>query len=282
MKCFIQLGKHGDLIILLPGLKRHFERTGERAVVMVSNEFASTLEGVTYAYRWKVNYHWFQECNLARKTAEKQFGKGNVIFPKWWDDPSVTPEGIRGSAERLIAHAQKMGIERSGEEMAFRFSYMSSMWKRAGFPESEFMERPVFDRRDKNAEQAVIEQNTSQKKPVILHCLNKSGSSPFPYEQQVMELLWPLQKKYDLVDLTQVRAPRIFDLLGLMEKSELLITSDTSIMHLAGACPKPYIALTNNLGAGSVPRGNCVLNVKYGRVTNSINEISETIKNHAS
>ena len=277
-KCYIQLGKHGDIIILLPGLRRIFDRTGVRPVLMVSNEFAETVEGVSYVRRWNVQYHWFQECHLARQHAEREFGRENVIFPKWWDDELLTPRDVKGKATDLIEHAVKMGIEKPTEPHSFKFSYMSSQWKHAGFPLGEIMEQPIFDRRVQAREQALINKIFTTKKPKLLYCLNGSGSSPFIHKQEVMPIIWAYRDTHEIIDLSEVWSSHIFDLLGLIEQAQFVITSDTSILHLTGATNTPYLAFISNMGGGSIPRGNCVGRCRYGHVTARLNDIKKHVE----
>lgn len=276
-KCYVHLGKHGDLIILLPGWKKVFESTGVKPVVMVSKEFASTLEGVSYVEPWVVDLHWYGDCGKARMMAEQKFGKDNVIFPKWWDDPSFTPPTIRGDAQQLIIHGKRMKIEQGDW-----FSYMASQWKYAGFLIEDIMLSPVFDRRRPAYELALFQHVVRNTKPRILYCLNTGGSSPFPCTPEVEAILRDLRREFNVIDLMQVRADRIYDMLYLFEQSELIITSDTATLHLSGCCRTPYIAFIANGGGGSIPRGNCIYQTRYNKTYESINEIKSIIEKGAS
>lgn len=82
---------------------------------------------------------------------------------------------------------------------------------------------------------------------------------------------------FEVIDLSKIHADYIFDLLGLYDFSSGMITSDTSTLHLAAASKMPYIALINDGGAGSVPRGNCVLSVRYSELIKRKDEILKAI-----
>ena len=154
---------------------------------------------------------------------------------------------------------------------------MSSQWHHAGFPMDEMLELPVFDRRNPEREGELLKTAFVGIKPKILYCLNGSGSSPFPHGREVMPLLWKHRNTHDLIDLTSIRAAFLFDLLGLIDRSALVITSDTSILHLCGASKTPYIAFIQNQGGGSIPRGNCAGVFRYGAIPQRLSEIDASV-----
>jgi len=264
-KCYVHLGKHGDLIILLPGWLRVAQATGKRPVVMVSREFAKTLEGVSYVEPWVVDLHWYGDCGKARIMAEEKYGKENVTFPKWWDDPTFTPPAIRNDATSLIIHGKRMQIE-SGEW----FSYMASQWKYAGFPFSAIGEKPVFDCRAPERESFEFKYLTRTNKPKLLVCLNTGGSSPFGYVPEVQKVIYRYREKFEIIDLMNMRLEYIYDLLGFMDRSVGLVTTDTAILHLAGACNISYFAYVANGGGGSICRGNCAVASRYACAEQSL------------
>ncbi len=277
VKCYVHLGKHGDLMILMPGWLKEFKRNqGVRQVVMVAKEFAETLEGISYVRRWVVPLHWYGDCGDAEKLAEKEFGKENVIFPKWWDSPSFTPPAIRQDATSLIIHGRRMQIEK--DEW---FSYMCSQWKYAGFPVADLLDCPVFDRRRPGVEAALRMHFFKGDKPKLFVCLNTGGSSPFGFEPEVMKLVREFKDDFQIIDLMGIRAERIYDLLGLFEHPKAaLITSDTATLHLAGACRIPYLAYIANGGGGSIPRGNCITQIRYEDFNKRIEDLKLFLENH--
>lgn len=113
-------------------------------------------------------------------------------------------------------------------------------------------------------------------KPKLLVNLNPTGTSPFYGVNEVVPLLH--QTGLEIVDLGNVRAERIYDLLGLYDHAAGLVTTDTATLHLAAASSIPYIAFVNNGGAGSVPKGNCILKVRYGQVGQNLSQISQALE----
>lgn len=275
-KCFVHLGKHGDLTILASGWYRMFKEFGLRPVVMVSKEFSPTLEGMSYVRRWTVPLHWYGDVGDACKMAEKEFGKDGYCCPKWWDNPNFTPPAIRKNAASLIIHGRRMQIEK--DEW---FSYMASQWKFAGFPMENLKDRPVFDRRRPEAEESLRQYLFKTRKPKLLFCLNTGGSSPFGAAPEVERMLYSFTD-YEPINLMNVRADRIYDLLGVFDQSALLVTTDTATLHLAGACDIPYVAYIADGGGGSIPRGNCILQVRYANALKNIDALKYVITHHQS
>jgi hypothetical protein len=274
-KCYVHLGKHGDLIILLPGFEWHYNMTGEKPVVMVSKEFAPTLDGCSYLEPWVTDLHWYGDCGAARAEAVKRFGVDKVCMPKWWDDPTFTPPEIRTSATKLVIHGKTMQVEASDY-----FSYMASQWKYAGFPKELLSCKPKFDRRNLEREAHHAAQIFKTKKPKLLYCLNTGGSSPFPFPPEVEKLIYEFQGRFELVNLMDIRLTHLFDLLGLMDRARFLVTTDTAILHLAGASDIPYWAFLQNAGGGSLPRGNCVGHARYAGAPHHFHKLRTLIETH--
>ena len=84
-----------------------------------------------------------------------------------------------------------------------------------------------------------------------------------------------------IVDLCDVRASRIYDLLGLFERASLLITGDTYALHLATAVPRlPVIALVNdNPFLATTPRCNVVLKLKYSEAVERMRDVHASVVN---
>jgi ADP-heptose:LPS heptosyltransferase len=82
----------------------------------------------------------------------------------------------------------------------------------------------------------------------------------------------------EIVNLAAIKAERLYDLLGLYDHAVGLVTSDTATLHLAAASKVPYIALLNNGGAGSIPKGNCILSIRYSNFRNELGRFMEAVK----
>lgn len=259
--CFAHLGKYGDLAILFPGFKAIADTTGVPPVCLVANEYASIFDGISYAEPWPVNLNWYKQLDEAKAMGEAKYG--HCIVPKFWDMKSAkSPFPVNGQKPiNLQIHGRVMQIPAKEWE-----SYQTAQWKASGFTEDQMMTWPlVFDRRDANREELLRKRWFKTTKPKLLVNLYPGGSSPWRYGNTIL----PWLTGFEIVNLANVVAYRIYDLLGLYDHAAGLVTSDTSTLHLAAASDIPYIAFVNNGGAGSVPRGNCVLKVRYDKVLQS-------------
>lgn len=264
----ILTGKTGDIILMLPAFKAMHERTGLKPRVLVSRAYAPVLEGVSYVDSVILDSD-FMDIPAAMMKA-REFG--DPVLPKWWDD-KLKPEQHEGGII-LRVHGNNWSVDQSKWP-----NYMSSMYQRSGFTLDEMMKLPlIFDKRNKPAEEHLVSKFTANnKKPLLL--LNFTGeASPFPLVPEIMRYLLPFQSRLNILRLDSFRANRIYDLLGLIEKSIGMITIDTATLHLMQATTKPYIALTRDGWSGSVPRGNCSLNIKYSVAAKRAPELAPIIE----
>lgn len=268
--CFAHLGKFGDLEILFPGFKAIYDATGIPPVCIVSSEFATIFEGISYAEPWTVNLHWNSQVGEAKKLGVKTFG--HCIVPKFWDIPGEKPP-FRLNGERPInlqIHGRIMQIPAKEWD-----SYQASQWRYSGFTMEQMLEWPlVFDRRDENREADLRRRLFKTDLPKLIVNLYPGGSSPWRYGNTILQWL----HGFEVINITNVVAHRIYDLLGLYDHAAGLITSDTATLHLASASEVPYIAFVNNGGSGSIPKGNCLLKVRYDHVLKSRPMIDNALK----
>jgi hypothetical protein len=246
---FIQLGRFGDIILLLPAMKYLADTTGVRPKMIVSRDYASVLEGVSYVEAIPLSVHWWMGMPDARRYADTHFGGGTV----------------------LQCYANAWGIELKRWP-----SFMISMLDRTGVPVELFHDLPlVFDLRNHQREAAAIPKTNGR--PYI--AINTIGvSSPFPHGVKIRQMLQHLDDRITLVDLGRIHCHRIYDLMGVMDSAIGTITTDTATLHLAHGCPRPYIALTVDGWCSSTPRGNCQLEVKYSRFLSSLSEIIRVVE----
>ncbi len=233
--CFIQLGRYGDLMIVLRALKIIHDQTGEKPKLIVSNHYLSLLDGVSYVTPFSITTDWWNGIPEAIRFAERTFGGGTV----------------------LQCHGREWGVQiprwRSFEE---------SMWDRSGVPLNMLRDAPlVFDRRNPQRE-AVLVAKHANAKPMLL--INFTGvSSPFPHTQAVMRELRHFADKFNVVDLGRIRAERIYDLLGLYDVAAGVVTIDTATLHLCAGSKVKNISFLVGGWNCSTPAGNCILSMTY-------------------
>ena len=254
---FVQLGRYGDIIQMLPAFKALSDKHGKRPLVVVSREYSAVFDGVSYVEPWIVPMTWPDGVQAARGLAELHLPW--VETPQFWNDAKdrFRSEACR-QARVLQCHGNKWRVDTERWP-----DYGTAMWSLAGFSRDDMLTLPlVFDRRDPERELALARLVLHPYKPVVL--VNWTGiSSPFPWTPEFQRVLSRYRDRFNLVDLSSVKAERIYDLLGLYDRAAVLITIDTATLHLAPASKVPYIAFTRQDWSGSVPRGTCVLNLGY-------------------
>lgn len=272
---FIVLGRAGDIILLLPAFMEIHRRTGRKPIVYVSQNYAGILQGVSYVQPEIVDQDWFEGVPKARQMAEAKYG--GAIVPAWWDDPATANGAAMEMHEHgamvLQSHGRAWGVN-----CAENPDFGTSMWRRAGFTRDQMVSLPlVFDRRNPTREADLATRYERHNAPLLLYnCVGQS--SPFGYVPELMRLLYPFRQKFNCVDLGQIRAERIYDLLGLYDRAVGLITIDTATAHLAPASKVPTIWLTVPGWGRSVPRGTVALHVPYDETPKRLGDINAVVE----
>lgn len=279
MSCFlikqppvVMLGKFGDLISILPALQSISKATGEKVKVIVSSQYQTVLEGVSYVESLPMDFEWPLGTKQAREYATKEYG--SCLVPQFWADPTIR-DGIPYGQTSLEIGGSRWSID-SGRWP----NYMSAMWQRLGFTDQDMQQSPVvFDRRNPERERLLKERYIHANLPTLLVNF-KSSSSPFGYEPEIMKII--PKGQFSIVDVSEIKAERIYDLLGLFESAVGLITCATATLHLAAASKIPYIAFTEDHWSRAVPKGNCRLNVSYSKTPAALVDIAKIMRQWSS
>lgn len=267
-------GKFGDIIQCLPAFKAIRDRTGVKPTVIVSKEFASVFEGVSYVTPDVTDAHWYNDVERIDAYIKERYG--GAIWPQWWNagnDELMKATAAHGGIS-LRVHGTNWSIDQSRYP-----GFMQSMWLRMGFTISEMSTLPlIFDRRSPVRENLLRGRVIGRhRKPVVLYNFN-GQASPFAPVPEVMKMLEPFQSRIQFIDLAEVFADRIYDLIGLMDSSIGVITIDTASLHLVRASSAPYIAFTRDGWSGSVALGNVALNIKYSQAMERLNEVPPVLE----
>lgn len=220
MKAYVQLGKIGDVLSILPILRREASFNCGPVPLIISKEYASILEGVSYVEPviWKGDTH-----DLA----------GAVMFAK--------------KRFSQVVVTQTFGnIPVQHQTPSFQFD----QWHRAGCLE-HFNDWPLtFDRRDEERE-AKLKLNGLDGRPIILFA-DHSQSSPFLHKEEIYTmLLKEFGPFYRIIRLSEVNASRIYDVLGLMDLAACLVAVESAHLHLSRASKVPTFALAASGWRGS-------------------------------
>lgn len=217
-RIFIQLGRVGDILNILPLAKRYFDETGRKAFVQVAAEFSGLLDGVSYC------------------AALPYYGP--------WDTPFLAMREARNLSDDLVlCQIHGAGICNPHQTSSFA----REAWHSAAADIPWGSVPLVIDRRDPDREAELITRHTSTTcgKRIVLFS-GRGTSSPFPFAKPVLETLRRrlAELNVEVIDLGDVQAVRFFDLLGLFERAACLVSIDTAHQHLAAACPNlPVVAI---------------------------------------
>jgi hypothetical protein len=222
------LGRTGDLCAVLPFLKQETERPR----IVVSNQHSQLFEGVSYVdvVEWGEGIHTLLK---AWHWAKMQFGE-------------VKSLQVIGSREMV----KEATYGPAGAESARTTSFVKEMWRCAGKLDKWDECWPlVFDRRNPERELKLLDEVNPPRKgrpKKLMLVFTESHSSPFPYKNLLSELLkLQFAKTHNIV--FNPKAERFYDLLGLMESADVMVTVDTAPLHLARAVPNlRVVALTND------------------------------------
>lgn len=215
-RVYVQLGRVGDVLNVLPLLKRDADR-GIRGTLVVAEEFAAVLEGVTYLNPaiWPGDFTDIVGAGEYAGAIAKSEGAEVVVT-------QIYGEGLHG-----------------GETCS---SFVRESWDRApGSPPWGSLPL-VFDRRDLSREVGIANSLLERARkttatPYIVLALSGT-SSPFRYNLDLIRYLRnKLGKTYAFVDVSGFTAPRFYDLLTLLEGAHALVTIDSALLHLAAAVP---------------------------------------------
>lgn len=248
-KTWVQLGRLGDIMCVLPILL-DLANKGERQKLMVAREYAPLLDGVGY-----IDPVIYEGPHYEIAKACQQLG-GDYISTQ-----------TNGPKEQVLEHTYKP----FGQDRARSTSFVKEMWRVAGYKDRWDECLPlVFDRRSPERETKLLAEHgflrRGKQKKLMLVSTN-GNSSPFPWTELLMELLQGrFGKTHRIMELP--KAERIFDLLCLYERADVLVSTDSAPLHLAWATPHlRVVALVNDkpsLWNGSPWRPNHVSYCRYG------------------
>lgn len=250
----VQLGKFGDIANLIP-VAKHLHDRGETPHWVVSINYMGILTGVDYVKIDPVHHH------VTRIKEALQYASAKYA---------------------VVLNGQPYGKDYHGPKDD---SYNVLAWKSVGFGEQfgNTEQFPlVFNHRSKERESVLAERHGCAEPgaPIVLLAIGCIRSSPFPSREIFAE---SIRRKHGhrcrIIDLCEVKATQIYDMLGLFERASLLITGDTYALHLATAVPQlPVIALVNDKPfLASTPRREVKLKLKYSEAIERMKDVHQAV-----
>lgn len=248
---WVTIGRYGDCLNTL-GLVYHDYQQGNKPTFVIGEQWASLLDGVSYCDR--LVWHGSYAKPLEAAAWVKSLNKFDTVHV-----PQCYGQSFKQECSNFC-------------EEAWRLVGKQDLWGNIPL---------VLDRRDRQREAKLLPATT---KPIVL--VNTDGvSSKFPFRDELNSAINGLSSTHHVVDLSAVRAERFYDLLGLYEAADYLVSVDTGTLHLAEATPNlGVIALVTNTPTpwhGTPYRSNHVLRMIYPEFPKRKGEIIEVIRSGA-
>ena len=209
MSAYIQLGKHGDILSLLPILHDEFVRTGKKPILVVSEPYKAIPERLDYI-----------RCEVFK--GDVQDLKGAIKFAKKnWDDVVVCQ-----------THGRGFDFEHRHP------SFQLDQWDRAGMLH-KWDSLPLILPRPKKSP---IEIPSGR---FIIYA-DHSQSSPFLQKDDLADALKKEIASHKIIRMSEVMVKNPLDLLPLMDAADMIVSTDTMHLHLSKACSVPVGALVSD------------------------------------
>lgn len=242
MAVLVQLARSGDIINVLPLALCLSKKIG-RVNWVVSRDHASILEGASYvnAIPWDGNQDTLH-------AAVRHYQSAQPIVTQAYHNPD----------QRILTE-----------------SFALEQWRYAGMLGERNKWNLIFDQPNParaNMLRDRVLANRHRGRPLIL-CATTSISTPYPHANRLIASIRGLDA--DVIDLNDVRAERIYDLIALYDAADCLVTVDTAHLHLARAAKCPVVALINDGWKGAVPPPQTVASWRYRELGDDLSPVVE-------
>lgn len=215
---FVQLASFGDLMNLLPVI-REKSLGGATPSLLVGKPYATLLDGVSY-------------CQ-----------------PIVWEGPVLKPGAALKYAKKVYPGRVIDCVVYNGGDYRYQQrseDFCREAWRKAGAQRAWGSLPLVFDRRDREREARLLESLHLTGEPlVVLSLLGSAAPFPQAVAEKLKRALFEVSKGIQFVDISTLRAERIYDLLCIFERASALVCSDSGPLHLARAVPSLPILVFN-------------------------------------
>lgn len=252
---YIMLGRAGDILCILPVLKEEADRIGKPVKMVVSAEFRGLLDGCSYIEPIVFEKD-FRLSAHAYNWAVRQFPEYRVI--------------------NCAVCAEDMRIDQKG------WSFDRDIWINTKIPVPPHGSKfgfLLFDNRSAEREEMLKKRYISFNKKNVILAL-EGHSSPFFWGPELKQELAKRLPNVNFIDISSIRAERLYDLLGLYEEADAIIAIDSAPLHLAAACTTTTIALVtdqNTMWHQSSWKPHHKLRIPYSDVIKKIDDIISVI-----
>jgi hypothetical protein len=215
MRHFVFGGRFGDICHSLPAVFEYWTRTGERPRFTAAAEFASILDGCAYLEPISAPVPW-QNINDIVQYSKSRFPQDEFVVMACY--------GVNYSP----------GYK--------NHSYLRDSWRLSQCPFPPETVPLVFDKRNPAREEVLRQRIGLPERFIAVSTTGKS--SPFNHTPTLLADIHTACPTMPIVDIGTIRADRVYDVLGILEWAEVLVTIDTLHLHLSAALPDlPVFAL---------------------------------------
>lgn len=215
MKLFVQPGKWGDILSMLPLVNHQYFRDGRKPGLMVAKPYSAIFEGINYVEPFVWNGHW-QDLEGALRMA-KSAGTETICTATY---------GKEFPIEKRQGSFQLDAFDRANQRLGF------GAWPL------------IINRRNVEREKKLV-TSVKRVKPLLLFA-DGGESSPLTAADNLRTLLSKEFPDFNLVSLSAIRAESFLDFLGLYASASALVTIDTAHLHLSAASEVPVFAFAND------------------------------------
>ena len=235
----VEMERYGDIMIALP-MGKYLADMGHHVFWIVKDTFKDILDGVSYV------------------TPVVWTGRG--------DDPKSATEWAQKKFQKVITthvNANPYNLP-DGYPYFIAESFVKNCWTRAGLWHLYDSLPLVFDRRSPEREAKLLASRKDLAKPLLLLALSGWAS---PFSQREAFKNWIMETRsgqYEVLDISEIRSDRVYDLLGLYDVASALISIDSGPLHLANASKVPVIGLQrDDLWGGAAAKARWALALRY-------------------
>jgi predicted GH43/DUF377 family glycosyl hydrolase len=213
MSTWVQTSKYGDILSALPMIHHDYIKSGVKPQLVAVAPYNKLAEDLGYV-------------QVQTFGGSMQDLSGAIKFAK------------ESSRDVKVTQLHGKGFEFHHRHPSFQYD----QWDRGGMLD-KWDKLPLVLPRKWEINPEYVKLGDPQ--PTIIFA-DHSQSSPFPHKEELAKLLIENFPSHQIVRLSSIQAPHLFDLLALMDAADLIVTVETSHLHLSKACSKPVIALVTD------------------------------------
>ncbi len=205
------LGKIGDILSIAPILQNEWRQTGQKQNLLVAKDY--------------------------EPIAKRLPGVNPILFDGHFSELS------RAIMESKRRFSKVVTLQVFGKDIAFQRwtpSFQLDQWMRGGVV-GDFLNGAQLE---VSSNSEVPEKLLSGKRTAVFADL--SQSSPFEHKEELHQLMKSALPEHNVIRLSEIKLPSVLDFPPLFRHAELVVSVETSHLHLTRACSTPVIAMVTD------------------------------------